>query len=85
MSYDIRKYDTNGINFKTIAINRGNDQSTFHTLVASHIVFCDPQYAVKDWWQWLGKIKLHLSSTNALFFNVWRELKTKRRIESSYN
>ena len=28
-----------GIKSKIIAINRGNDQSMFHALVASHIVF----------------------------------------------
>ena len=48
LSYNQRKYDLYRRKFKAIAINKGNDQSTFHALVAAHIIFCEPKCSVKN-------------------------------------
>ena len=70
LSLGHRKHDSNGVKWKTIAINRANYQGLFHAVVAPHIVFSGPFKLSKIDKNNIEKSNLHLSRTNALFFNV---------------
>lgn len=75
MSYDQRKYDPNRAKKKIIAINRGNNFSTFHALLAPHIVFSGTRQS-EILMKVLERSNSRLSSAT-ISLNVWRKVDKK--------
>lgn len=57
-----------------MARNKLNDQSRFHLQVALHIVIYDHSELQEINRNGSERLNLHLSSTNALYLNIWEEL-----------
>ena len=82
MFHDQRKHDLNKVKWKTIETNRRNNQSTFHVVAVPHLSFSSPLNSSKINENDIENSNLHLSSTNALSLNIWRELNKKWWVES---